>query len=419
MRFEIVAWALQAWCWGYRGAACPLHSAQRTGTTCVHFMKDTPSLENTTDASLELQALLDAAVDGIMVIDHLGKVLTFNRAAERIFGYEAGDVIGSSVDLLMSDEERRSHHRHMARYLTTSMPRIIGRGREIEARRKDGTMFFAFLSVGVVPDSNAPRFVGFVRDNTAQHASEIEARRLQERLIHVSRLATVGEMASGIAHELNQPLAAIATYAHACDRLLAGTDPDIEEVQGALKQIAEQAVRAGDIIRKLRGLAKSHAPTRVPSDVNTVIGELNVLIESDAKAHGVDYRCDLQPDLPQVVLDSSQIQQVVMNLVHNALDSLALAQIEVAELVVRTRRTSSGGVEISISDNGPGVDHSIVNRMFDPFCSTKAKGTGLGLSISRTIVTAHDGVLEYVPNEPRGACFKVQLPAMRSEPVSA
>jgi two-component system sensor kinase FixL len=375
-------------------------------------MKTFPPALTATDPALELRALLDAAVDGIMVIDHLGRILTFNRAAERLFGHEAHDVVGRTVGVLISDKDRHFHGRHMAQYLMNCMPRIIGRGREVEARRKDGTVFPAFLAVGMISDSNPERFVCFVRDNTAQHESEAEAHRLQERLMHVSRLATVGEMASGIAHELNQPLAAIATYAHACDRLLGGANPDIEEVQSALKQIAEQAVRAGDIIRKLRGLAKSERPTRVPSDVNEVIGELNELIESDARAHGVDYRLDLQPDLPQVVLDSSQIQQVVMNLVHNALDSLALAQVEAGVLVIRTRRTGAGDVEISVSDNGGGVHESIVNRMFDPFCSTKPTGTGLGLAISRTIVTAHEGILEYSPNEPRGACFKVQLPGM-------
>jgi len=381
-------------------------------------MNAAPPLLSATDPTLELRALLDAAVDGILFIDHIGTILAFSRAAEEIFGYEAHEVVGCTFDSLMNDEDRRSHGSHLTQYLTSCVPRTIGRGREVELRRKDGRLFPALLAVGAIPESNPRRFVGFVRDNSAQRESEAEARRLQDRLMHVARLATVGEMASGIAHELNQPLAAIATYAHACDRLLGGADPDIHEVQGALKQIAEQAVRAGNIIRKLRGLARSERPTRVPSDVNQVIAELNLLIESDAKAHGVNYRRDLQPNLPQVVLDSPQIQQVVMNLVHNALDSLALAQVETGELVVQTRRNSAGDVEISVCDNGGGVHETMVNRMFDPFCSTKPTGTGLGLPISRTIVTAHDGRLEYSPNEPRGACFKVQLPAMRAEPVS-
>jgi two-component system, LuxR family, sensor kinase FixL len=363
------------------------------------------------ETTCTLQALLDAAVDGIVVISHTGVIQTFNRAAERIFGYAAREVVGFNVSVLMADEDRAPHDRSMAKYLAHRVPHIIGIGREVDARHKDGTVFPAFLSVGVIPESQPPRFVGFIHDNTAQHESELEAHRLQERLMHVSRLATVGEMASGIAHELNQPLAAIATYAHACDRLLGMHDPDIEEVQSALQRIAEQAVRAGDIIRKLRGLARSEPRTRVLSDVNTLIAELTELIEADARAHGVSYRRDLQPDLPRAVLDRSQIQQVVMNLVHNALDSLALGQIDAKELVIRTRRTGAQDVEISVCDNGVGVHDSVVKRMFDPFCSTKPTGTGLGLPISRSIVRAHDGVLDYTPNEPRGACFTVKLPS--------
>jgi two-component system sensor kinase FixL len=367
-----------------------------------------------TKSSLELQALLDAAVDGIVVIDHLGCVQSFNRAAERLFGYRGEEVIGRNVSVLMTDEDRGLHDRYLARYVATRTPHIIGRGREVSAQRKDGSVFPALLAVGAVPEAEPPRFVGFVHDNTAQRQSEAEAHRLQERLTHVSRLATVGEMASGIAHELNQPLAAIATYAHACDRLLSLPDPEIEEVQSALKQIAEQAVRAGDIIRRLRSLAQTEDATRAPCDVNTVIEELTDLIQANANARGVEYRRDLAPNLPSIVLDRSQIQQVVMNLVHNALEALALGQLDTKEVVIRTRPTPEGDVEISVCDNGVGVENSMVHRMFDPFCSTKPTGTGLGLPISRTIVRAHGGALDYRPNHPNGACFTVKLPSTRA-----
>lgn len=353
------------------------------------------------DSSLELQALLDAAVDGIVVVDHFGMIQTFNRSAQRIFGYAPHEVIGSNIGVLLTGEDRQT----------------IGTSREVNAKRKDGSIFPALLSVGEIPEPGAPRFVGFIHDNTAQRACDADAHRLQERLMHVSRLATVGEMASGIAHELNQPLAAIATYAHACDRLLSVPGHDLQEIHSALQDIAEQAVRAGEIIRKLRRLAKGEPGAHAPADVNDVISELTDLIEADARSHGVDYRRDLQMDLPQVVLDRAQIQQVVMNLVHNALDSLALAQIDARELVVRTRGTALGDVEISVCDTGGGVAAAIASRMFDPFSSTKPTGTGLGLPISRTIVRDHAGVLDYAPNEPRGACFTVKLPAMQPRPA--
>lgn len=366
-----------------------------------------------TKSSQDLQALLDAAVDAVIVINHLGSIQSFNRSAERLFGYAAEDAIGRNISTLMDADDGAVHDAHLARYVATRIPRIIGTGREVSARRKDGSIFPAFLSVGAVVGAEPPRFVGFIHDNTASQRSDEESRRLQERLMHVSRLATVGEMASGIAHELNQPLAAIATYAHACDRLLGLPEPEIEEIQTALKEIAEQAVRAGDIIRKLRNLARMEDVPRAPSDINSVIAELADLIQSDAKAHGVQYRQELAADLPTIAIDRSQIQQVVLNLVRNALE--ALARVDAQELLVRTRATPEGDVEICVCDNGPGVDSSLKHRIFDPFCSTKPTGTGLGLPISRTIVQTHGGALDYQPNLPTGACFVVKLPATRTD----
>ena len=368
-----------------------------------------------TKSSQELQALLDAAVDAVIVIDHRGSIQSFNRSAERLFGHEVAEVIGRNVSILMDEEDRATHDAHLERYVATRVPHIIGTGREINARRKDGSIFPALLSVGAVAGAEPPRFVGIIHDNTASKRSEEESRQLQERLMRVSRLATVGEMASGIAHELNQPLAAIATYAHACDRLLGLPDPEIEEIQAALRQIAEQAVRAGDIIRKLRNLARTEESARAPSDINTVIRELTDLIQSDAKAHGVQYRQELDSDLPTINIDRAQIQQVVLNLVRNALEALALGQVDARELLLRTRATAEGDVEISVCDNGVGVDGALKHRIFDPFCSTKPTGTGLGLPISRTIVHTHGGALEYRPNEPKGACFVVKLPSTRTD----
>ena len=367
------------------------------------------------EPSAELQALLDAAVDGIVVIDYLGVISNFNRSAERLFGFDASEVVGRSVSILMSDRDAAAHDDHLARYVATRAPHIIGIGREVTARRKNGSLFPAFLSVGVVSGIEPPRFVGFVHDVTAQRAADEQAHRLQDRIMHVSRLATVGEMASGVAHELNQPLAAISTYAHACDRLLGAPEPEIEEVRSALREIAAQAVRAGDIIRRLRSLSRSEDSLRSPTDLNSVIVELADLIRSDARAHGVEYRQELASDLPEVSVDRSQIQQVVLNLIRNALEAFALAQVDAQEVVIRTRRNADGDAEISVCDNGPGVDQVLGQRIFDPFCSTKPAGTGLGLAISRTIVHAHGGALEYRPNVPAGVCFFVRLPAVPTD----
>ncbi len=358
----------------------------------------------------ELHALLDAAVDGVILIDHRGHIQAFNRSAERLFGYSAGELRDRNVGVLMTEEDRNSHDGHLARYLATREPRIIGRGREVTARRKDGSLFPAFLSVGAVAGAEPPRFIGFVQDATVRRRTEEQARRFQERLGHVSRLATVGETASGFAHELNQPLAAIANYAQACDRLLAQPEADIEEVRGALKEITNQAVRAGDIIRRLRGLARHDEGPREPSDVNALIRELTDLVASDANARRIDYRLALAEGLPHLALDRTQIQQVVLNLVHNAIEALAASPSTARAITVRTAGPVAGVVEISVCDTGPGVSAAIEPHLFEPFCTSKAAGTGLGLAISRTIVARHGGTLEYQANAPAGACFTLRLP---------
>ncbi len=359
----------------------------------------------------ELHALLDTAVDGIVVIDHLGHIQAFNRSAERLFGYQAPEVLDRNVNVLMTEQDRIAHDGHLARFAATRVPHIIGSGREVSARRKDGSVFPAFLFVRAVADSEPPCFVGFVHDMTPRRQGEEQARRLQERLWHVSRLATVGEMASGIAHELNQPLAAIANYAHACDRLLGRPDADLEEVRGALKEIAAQAVRAGDIIRRLRTLAHPHVDQREPTEINVLITELTALMRSDAQAHDVQYRLELSEGLPRLEVHRTQIQHVLLNLVRNAIESLA-GTPEPRDIVVRTSRTCDGEVEVSVCDSGPGVSSSVAPRLFDPFCTSKPAGAGLGLAISRSIIAEHGGTLDYRPNVPVGACFALRLPVV-------
>jgi two-component system, LuxR family, sensor kinase FixL len=362
-------------------------------------------------ASEALQAVLDAAVDGVILIDHAGAVQGFNRSAETLFGYESSEVLGRNVSIFMTKGDGTGHDGYLAQYLATRVSHIIGTGREITAQRKDGSVFRALLSVGAIAGVEPPRFVGFVHDLTSQQQAEQDGMHLQRRLMRASRLATFGEMGSGMAHELNQPLAAIATFAHACNRLLDLPDPDIAEIQDALRQIADQAVRAGDIIRRLRDLTQTASSEFAPADVNGIIVELADLIQSDAKAHGVLYRAELTPGLPRVTLHRAQLQEAILNLVRNALESVALAQLDVREVVVRSGLTPDGAVEITVCDNGPGVDSRIAGRMFDPFWTTKSTGTGLGLAISRTIAQTHRGSLEYSPRSPSGACFAINLPA--------
>ncbi|HZO22066.1 MAG TPA: ATP-binding protein [Steroidobacteraceae bacterium] len=249
---------------------------------------------------------------------------------------------------------------------------------------------------------------------------ELEALlRLQERLLHVSRLATIGEMSDGIAHELNQPLCAVANYAQACDRLLALPDPDIQEVRESLQEITAQALRAGEVIRRLRNLARPQQACHELASVNPLIAELTDLIQSDAKHHQVRYRFAPGPDLPNVWVDRPQIQQLLLNLVRNSIEALAEVPPEAREVLVRSVCTATGDVEITVSDRGPGVSEGIAPHLFAPFCTTKSAGTGLGLAMSRTIARANSGTLDYRPNVPKGACFTLTLPAAQPDRAEA
>lgn len=263
-----------------------------------------------------------------------------------------------------------------------------------------------------VPDSSPPDSADEpARGESEQPRSSSSLGELHGRIVQVSRLATIGEMASGIAHEINQPLTAIANYAQACDRLLGRADADREEVRAALREIAAQAIRAGDILRRLRSLARSQVMNRLPVDINITVEEIRELMLAEARIHGAKIEFELGSALPPVLIDAAHIQHVILNLVRNGLQALEAEAPMLRTLRVRTEATEEGGVEIAICDTGPGMSPEALGRLFDPFFSTKPDGTGLGLAISHTVVRAHGGTLRYRSNVPKGSCFSVRLPA--------
>jgi two-component system sensor kinase FixL len=479
-------------------------------------------------------------VDAIIVIDDRGTIDEFSLAAERVFGYSAGEVVGRNVRELMPEPFRTEHDGYLRRYSTTRKPRIIGIGREVVARRKDGSVFPCELAVGRVAELEPPRFVGFIRDITSRkeaeeqlkrseaelrlaqelanlgnyvvhfvgnepdyfspqlfhildvpsgkervsreefferwihpadrervneafrrldaggapldieyqvelrngrtrhlhhiaqavhdvdgrvvkhvgtihditdrrHAED-EARQLQERLTHFSRLSTMGEMAAGLAHEINQPLSAIATYAQACQRFLKQPEPDLADVLSALEQINAQALRAGEVIRRLRNFVKNREVKREAVDCSRLLDDLRTLAETDARLHNVRLRIDVEDGLPTVYADPIQLQQVVLNLVRNAIDAMADAPEERREVMLMTQRSGDGEVLITVADHGSGLAPEATEHLFNPFFTTKAGGTGLGLAISRSIVRAHGGRLWHTPNDNFGARFHFTLP---------
>lgn len=370
---------------------------------------------------------MDAAVDAIVLIDQHGFVTAFNRSAERLFGYQADEVLGRDVAMLMPEPYRSQHSRYLERYLATGIGHIIGIGRELEGARRDGSSFPLHLSVGRVAGAEPAQFVGILRDITVERqarmklqterdraaagaSAEQEARLTQERLMQISRMATLGEMAAGIAHELNQPLSAITTYAQACERLMSGAQPDMEESRLALHEIAQEALRAGDIIRRLRRIVGRQDNTRSSIDLNALVEDLMPLIQSDARLHRVQIETQLDPGKPHVEGDSSQLQQMTLNLVLNAIEALAATSQQQRLITIHTAMPDSVTAELTISDTGPGVPDAQISRLFMPFFTTKPGGTGLGLSVSQTIARAHEGSVGYRSLEPHGASFFIRLP---------
>lgn len=238
---------------------------------------------------------------------------------------------------------------------------------------------------------------------------------LQDRMMQVSRLATMGEMAAGIAHEINQPLTAIANYAKACEHFLAMSEPDLAEVRLAVKEINGEALRAGDIIRRLRRLVSRQEEERSAIAINDVIDEIRAIILSDARMHGARVNFVLQGGLPALELDRVQIQHALINLLRNAFEALQDSESGHREVTLETRLGAKQDIEVEVKDNGPGVSPEIRQRLFEPFCTTKPAGTGLGLSICRTIAEAHDGSLDYHDNQPKGALFRMTLPILQEE----
>jgi two-component system sensor kinase FixL len=358
---------------------------------------------------VQLNSLFDALVEAMIVANERGRIERFNKAAEQLFGYTEAEVMGRNLTILMPPPDRDQHDQYMEHYLETGERRIIGIGREVRARRKDGSIFLAELAVGEVRWKNNVRFVGIMRDVTDRKKAEEQAIRQGVEMIKVSRLMTMGEMAAAMAHELNQPLTAIANYASASRRLLADL-PAAGEVVGALDQIDAQAHRAGEVIRRMRSFVRYDDSGREPVQMKTVIDEIRPLLQLDAKANNIRLEIEVAGDLPELVADRIQVQQVILNLVRNGID--AMSDIEPAERVIRLecRADTPDRVLVAVTDHGTGVPEESAARMFQAFYTTKAAGMGMGLAISRSIIEGHGGRLWYENNPGGGATFSFSLP---------
>jgi two-component system, LuxR family, sensor kinase FixL len=363
-----------------------------------------------------LTSILETVPDAMIVINVRGIVQSFSVAAERLFGYGPNEVIGKNVKMFMPSPYRDNHDGFLERYLRTGERRIIGIGRVVVGERKDGSTFPMELSVGEMRSADERYFTGFIRDLTERQKTEARLQELQTELVHISRLTAMGEMASALAHELNQPLSAIANYLKGAKRLLENRgDDDSNVVCGAMDKAAEQALRAGQIIRRLRDFVSRGESERRVESINKLIEEASALALVGAKEHGVRVRLQVDPAHDMILADKVQIQQVLLNLFRNAIE--AVTQGERRELVVSTKPSAGGMLEVSVADTGPGISPDVAPQLFQPFITTKAQGMGVGLSISRTIIEAHGGQIWTEPNPGGGAIFRFTLRALTKEDI--
>jgi two-component system sensor kinase FixL len=348
------------------------------------------------------------------VIDERGIVQSFSTAAERLFGYSRAEAVGTNVKMLMPSPYREAHDGYVDHYLQTGERRIIGIGRVVVGQRRDGSTFPMELAVGEMHVHERRYFTGFVRDLTERQQTEARLQELQAELVHVSRLTAMGEMASALAHELNQPLSAIANYLKGSRRLL-GTSADERStiLRDALDKAADQALRAGQIIRRLRDFVARGESERRVEDAKKLIEEASALALVGAKDRGVRVTFKFDPGVGYVLADRVQIQQVLLNLMRNAIE--AMEDSDRRDLVISAAALPDNLVEIGVSDTGAGIAPEISAQLFQPFVTTKSQGMGVGLSISRTIVEAHGGSIAQRPNPGGGTAFSFTLPAVTAE----
>src|SRR4051794_2289434 len=361
-----------------------------------------------------LKSILASIPDAMVVIDERGAIQSFSTAAERLFGYRAHEVLGKNIKMMMPSPYRADHDEYIARYLRTGEKRIIGIGRVVVGERKDGSTFPMELAVGEMRSNNSRFFTGFIRDLTERQRTEARLQELQSELLHVSRLTAMGEMAAALAHELNQPLSAIASYMKGSRRLLERpTEKEIGQIRDAMDKAAEQALRAGQIIRRLRDFVSRGETERHVESVKKLIEEASALALVGTKEHGVRVAFRLDPHRDLVLVDKVQIQQILLNLIRNGIEAMEGSARK--ELVIASAPHERKFVEISVADTGSGIAPEIASKLFQPFVTTKRQGMGVGLSISHSIVENHGGQMRAEPNTGGGTVFRFTLPAVTSE----
>jgi len=352
------------------------------------------------------RTILNTARDGILTIDDHGQIQSTNPAVERLFAQPGDRLIGLDIDELIDGAPNQLPL--MSRIVSSqSADRSAW---ELDARRANGQVFPIALSVGRCDLGGPEQYTLVIRDITFRRKTEARARQHQAELAHVSRVSLAGEMAGALAHELSQPLTAIAAYARGCLRLLAGRASEPATIYEGISEVVQQAERAGDVLGRLREFVRGGAWRRAFVEVGPLIDAAVSLARIEAIQNEVEIEARIDPDLPPVLADHIQIEQVLLNLLRNAIDAIAAADSPERLIVVEAHCKGGRTVQISVADSGPGVIPEVANRLFEPFMTTKPEGMGMGLSISRSIVESHGGRLQMLQRVDSGATFVFDLP---------
>jgi two-component system sensor kinase FixL len=365
---------------------------------------DQPASERPPESEAHLRSILATVPDAMVVIDEAGLILSFSAAAEKMFGYSETEVVGQNIKMLMPNPDRDRHDQYLINYLTTGRRKIIGIGRVTTALHRDGNTFPIELSIGEAWSGGRRIFTGFMRDLTERQQTLLRLQDLQSELAHVGRVSEMGTLASSLAHELNQPLTALASYCESARDLLK-TEPDretLDMVREAMDEAAAQAIRAGQIVRRLRDFMSHGETERRVESLQRLINEANALALVGSREHGIEVHLSLDPRADLVFVDRIQIQQVLINLIRNAID--AMLESPVRKLSIRTLR-EDGMTRVTVEDTGSGISDIIADQLFQPFVTSKQSGMGIGLSICRTIVEAHGGRIWFEPGSAGGTSF--------------
>lgn len=372
------------------------------------------------DSAGILSAIIETIPGAVITINREGVVLSFSAGAARMFGYAPDEIIGRKVDELMPSPYREGHDQYLARYHRTGERRIIGIGRIVVAQRKDGSTFPVELSVGEYKAGGQRGYVGHIRDITDSAQAERQIHQLQTNLLQATRASAMGEMSSGLAHELNQPISAIMSYIDAALHLLdQGGGKEAERLREMLGKAAAQSRRAGQIVHHLRRFVMTGETEKAEEDLNMVIQDALAMALIGGAGKGPAVRLELGANLPRALLDRVQIQQVVINLLKNGIE--ALSGVAHGAICVGSRRHDETFLEVTVRDNGPGIDSEIVDRLFHPFVTTKARGMGIGLSLCRSIIESHGGRIWVSPEARGGTRFTFTVPAVddsKDEPIA-